>query len=195
MHRRRLPARRPSEVRGGGVPGVTLFSVDGGRAADFGAEVHAALATVEWWDPAAGEAWAAARREEGMPERVVTEALGCLGAPALADVFRRPAGAAEVWRERAFEIVLDDTWVTGVFDRVVVERAVAGEAVRVRVIDFKTDRLAGGCDFGPVVKRHAGQLDLYRRVAAVLTGVRPGQVTCALMLTESRRILPVPFTS
>jgi ATP-dependent exoDNAse (exonuclease V) beta subunit len=195
MHRRRLPACRPSETKAGGILGTTLFSVEGGRAADFGAEVHAALATVEWWDPVVGEAWTTARRKEGMAERVVTEALECLNAPALAEVFRRPAGLAEVWRERAFEVVLDGTWVTGVFDRVVVERAAMGKAVRVAVIDFKTDRVADRSDIGPVVKRHAGQLDLYRRVAAVLTGIPPAQVTGVLVLTESRRILPVPFTS
>jgi ATP-dependent helicase/nuclease subunit A len=125
---------------------------------------------------------------------VVTEALGCLNAPMLAEVFIQPAGRAEVWRERAFEVVLDDTWVTGMFDRVVVERDAAGNVVRAVVIDFKTDRMADESESGRVVKRHAGQLNLYRRAAAVLTGVPPAQVTCKLVLTERRQVLSVPFT-
>jgi len=192
--RRRLPARRPSERRTGGVAGAALFSSEGGQAADFGAAVHAALATVEWWDPAAAEAWAEARRQEGMAERVIAEAAGGLVEPALAEVFQRPAGAAEVWRERAFEVVIDDTWVTGVFDRVVVARGDGEAEARVSVFDFKTDRRADDGGGEAAVERHAGQLNLYRRVAAMLTGVPPGRVRCAIVLTESRRVLPIPFT-
>jgi hypothetical protein len=44
--------------------------------------------------------------------------------PALAAVFARPAadeGDPELlWRERAFEVVLDRHWITGICDRVVI---------------------------------------------------------------------------
>ena len=190
---RRRPSRRPSEARTGGIAGAALFAAEGGRAAEFGAALHAALATVEWWDPAAAGAWAAARREAGTAAEIVAEAAACLAAPDLAEVFRRPAGPAEVWRERAFEVVLDGAWVTGVFDRVVVERPGGGAPARITVFDFKTDRAAEGGGREPPAARHAGQLNLYRRVAAVLGGVPPASVRCALVLTAARAVVPVPF--
>jgi ATP-dependent exoDNAse (exonuclease V) beta subunit len=189
---RRLPARRPSQTGMGGVTGAALFSLESRQAADFGNKVHALFSAVEWWNPADQETWAAARSEEGAPEPVVAEALGCLGEPALAEVFAQPAGPAEVWRERPFEVVLDETWVTGVFDRVVVKRDATGNVARVAVIDFKTDRVGDGVELELARDRHAQQLNLYRRVAAILAGVPVAQVTCQLVFTRLRRVVSVP---
>jgi len=103
-------------------------------------------------------------------------------------VFARPAGLAEVWRERPFEGVLDGIWISGVFDRVVIERDAAGGApTRVMVIDFKSDRVEGGEQIQQATGRHAGQLDLYRRVAAVLTGVSPAGLTANSCLPAPAR--------
>jgi ATP-dependent helicase/nuclease subunit A len=110
----------------------------------------------------------------------------------------------EVWRERAFEIVLDGAWVTGVFDRVVVARDAAGStlsassgqagspqagrAVRATVFDFKTDRLRGGGaeELGEAAARHAGQMALYRRAAARLLALPEDAVTAELVFTAVR---------
>ncbi len=114
---------------------------------------------------------------------------------ALKTVFARPKGRAEVWRERVFEIVLNGTWFTGVFDRVVVEQDPAGRAVRAWIIDFKTDRTGSGADPAVrAVEKHAGQMNVYRRVAAVLTGLPPGSVRCTLVLTAETRAVDVPMT-
>ena len=189
---RRLPARRPSQPRMGGIAGAALFSLESGQAADFGVKVHALFSAVEWWNPADRATWAAARRGAGEPEPVVAEVLGCLSEPALAEVFAHPSGPAEVWRERPFEVVLDENWITGVFDRVVIERSATGQVARVAVIDFKTDRAADGAEIARARDRHAEQLNLYRRVAAVLAGVSVSRVTCQLVFTGLRRAVPVP---
>ena len=120
------------------------------------------------------------------------EALACLRAPELAGVFQKLAGA-EVWRERTFEIVLDGAWVTGVFDRVVVERDGAGHAVRATVFDFKTDSVGeSATEVAAVVAKHSAQLNPYRRVVAVLTGLEVRAVACELVLTRLRRSVAVP---
>ena len=191
----RRSARRPSDTRAGRVPGAALFSLAGGQAADFGAAVHALLAAVEWWSPGDAAAWASARRGAGADEAVLSEVLGCLNDPALARVFARPSGLAEVWRERPFEGVLDGMWITGVFDRVVIERnAAGGNPTRVMVVDFKSDRVEDGGEIRLATERHAGQLDLYRRIAAVLTGVAPSRIDCQLVFTACRRAVAVPLT-
>jgi ATP-dependent helicase/nuclease subunit A len=184
----RRPARRPSAEKTGVVGAAQVFALEGAAAADFGTAVHALLAEVEWVSEGDvgkfSEAWAGR-------ERAGDEALACLRAPELAAVWTRKDGT-EVWRERAFEVVLDGAWVTGVFDRVVIERDQAGQAVRATVFDFKTDHVAGDADVMAAVARHAGQLNLYRRVAAVLAGLEVAAVACELVLTRVRRLVNVP---
>jgi ATP-dependent helicase/nuclease subunit A len=94
----------------------------------------------------------------------------------------------EVWRERPFEVILDGIWYTGIFDRVVVERDAQGQATKAWVMDYKTGRIT----MAVAVERHAGQINLYRRVVAVLTGITVESVRCTLVLTESCQSVEVP---
>jgi len=190
---RRLPSRRPSGEKTGTLPAGPMFSLEGHGGADFGTAVHALFAEVEWAGEGdlgkLAEAWRARRVADG----AIEEALACLGAPELAAVWARPAGATrtEVWRERSFEVVLDGTWVTGVFDRVVVSRDAAGKALRATVFDFKTDRIEDGAGLAAAAARHAGQLNLYRRVAAMLAALPEAAVACELVFTRCRRCAKV----
>jgi ATP-dependent helicase/nuclease subunit A len=180
--------RRPSGEVLRRVPSAQLFSLETGTAAAFGAEVHSLLAEVEWRDGAAmPEQW---RTRDALPE-AIAEAEACLLAPSLAAVWSRPA-QGEVWRERAFEIVLDDAWVTGVFDRVIVERNARNGVEWVTVLDFKTDRVDDERAVADATRRHAAQLNVYRRVAAALTGVPIDVVTCELVFTRLQRRVRVP---
>lgn len=176
----RRVARRPSGERAGEVPAAQLFALREREAADFGQAVHALLAEVEW---GGAEDFATRWKPAGTAG---DEALACLREPGLAGVWARPAGG-EVWRERAFEVVLEGAWVTGVFDRVVVERAAGGRVERATVYDFKTDRVVDGPGIEAAVRRHTRQLELYRKVLAVLTGVRDELVAAEIVFTHPRR--------
>ena len=190
---RRLLARRPSDTKTSRVSGAALFPPKGGQAADFGASLHAMFASVEWWNPSDAAAWADARRQAGDNEGVLTEFLACLTEPSLARLFARPNGLAEVWRERPFECVLDGVWITGVFDRVVIERGAAGEKpAGVTVVDFKSDRVWEPDEILRAMERHAAQIGLYRRVASVLTGVPAVHIDCRLVFTACQRAMIVP---
>jgi ATP-dependent exoDNAse (exonuclease V) beta subunit len=188
----RRQRRRPSdESRGPAGTAAALFSLEARASAEFGSAVHRLLADVEWGDADATRILAAAWPERG-PEGA--EALACLRAPELAGVWSRPSApgeVGEVLRERAFEIVIDGSWVSGVFDRVVVVRDAAGGAVRATVFDFKTDRVAGESEVGTLRERHAGQLKLYRQAASLLTGIPLERVACELVLTGPRRRVPL----
>jgi hypothetical protein len=186
----RFFVRRPSETRAGRIPGAALFSLAGRKAADFGSALHALFASVEWWSPGDSGSWEEAQRRAGVDEAVLNEVLGCLNDQAVGALFARPQGIAEVWRERSFEGVLDGSWITGVFDRVVIERDVAGQTpARVLVVDFKSDRVDEPDRLAEAAERHAGQLDLYRRIAAVLTGVSAERIGCQLVFTGTRRVI------
>jgi len=184
----RRPAQRPSKLHANEIDAAQMFALEATASVDFGTAVHALLAEVEWGGAEAADKFAAEWAAGGA---AAEEALACLRAPALAGVWRRGAGA-EVWRERAFEVVLDGAWLTGVFDRVAIERDAGGRVVRATVFDFKTDRVAGEADIAAAVERHAAQLNVYRRVAAMLAGLPPAAVECELILTRRRRSATVP---
>ena len=186
----RRPSRRPSDAKSGARL-ITLFGREGSGAADFGTAVHALFETVEWWDGAQAAAWMSARQREGVSPAVLEEALKCLCQPEVAAVLARPADNPEVWRERSFEVVLDGVWLSGVFDRVQIERDATGRATKALVIDFKTDRAIAGDLRGQVVAKHAGQLNLYRRVVAILTGLPVNQVQGALVMTAGPSLVDV----
>lgn len=181
----RRPARTPSETKVGDVAGERLFALeDAGGAALFGRAVHGLLARVEWGGTAGTERLAAAWPGEGAAG---AEALACLNAPALAEVWARPTEArVEVWRERAFEIVLDGAWVTGVFDRVVVGFDGAGQPSRATVYDFKTD-LVDEARLGIAARMHEPQMRLYREAVARLCGLPLASVGAMLVFTRARR--------
>ncbi len=180
----RQPARTPSASHHGTIAGRALFAPQAGRPAEFGSAVHALLAQVEWWDEAAADNWIAARRAEGADPSALGEALAVLSAPELAGVFARPRAPAELWREKPFDTICDGAWVTGVFDRVIVEQNDAGRASRVTVIDFKTDRRT---DADQILQWHETQLRMYRRVAAQLAGLSESRVGCEIVLTSALR--------
>jgi ATP-dependent helicase/nuclease subunit A len=182
----RRPSRRPSEIRNGTVGAESLFAFSAPDRAEFGTSVHACLAEVEWADSSTPAERSPAREVDA----AAAEARACLEAPALAAVWARVEGG-EVWRERAFEIILDGAWVTGVFDRVVVRRGAGGDVRAATVYDFKTDRVENEADVEAAVRRHGPQLSLYRRVAAALTGLPPSGVGCELVFTALRRRVPV----
>jgi len=187
--RPRRSARTPSEGKAGEMAGERLFALDGGGAARFGRAVHGLLAQVEWGGALAEAEQAAAWRDDGAAG---LEAMACLRDPELAEVWTKPAAArVAVWRERAFEIVLEGAWVTGVFDRVVVEFDDSGRAIRAAVYDFKTEREAGYSGRARAVTRYEVQITLYRRVVAVLAGLPVAAVRATLVFTETAKKVTV----
>ena len=115
--------------------------------------------------------------------------MACLGSSDLAGIWLQPA-FGEVWRERAFEVVIKGQWITGVFDRVIVERDGRGAVRRVEIIDFKTDRVAPAA-VNAHANNYVSQLELYRRVAAILIGAPLERIECRVVFTRLQRAIEV----
>lgn len=184
----RRPAKRASD-KSGTLAAGQLFAFDAPDAAEFGNLVHSLLAAVEFRETFDRRTWPTAAR--------LADALGeaerCLKARELDDVWTR-FERREVWRERAFEVILDGVWVTGVFDRVVIDRDQDGRVARIQVIDFKTDRCQSDLHAADAMGRHAAQLNLYRRVIATLTQVSVPAVEAVLIFTQGAKRMAVPLT-
>ena len=179
----RRPVRRPSDQGSGTTGAARLFTLEGADQSRTGLEVHALLAGVEWADGAEADRWAAEWARRG----AAGAAAAAQRNPETGAAWRRPGPLAAAWRERAFELVLEGSWVTGKFDRVVVTRDAAGQALAATVYDFKTGALPEGTDLGREALRHQGQLELYRRATAVLAGLPLEAVAAEIIFTAAGR--------
>ena len=146
----------------------------------FGSAVHAVFECIEWWNDKAKIKVEALRESETEAVEVVEK---CLKTEEIATLFQNGENEAVVWRERAFELVMEGEICSGIFDRVVVRDGHA------EVIDFKTDRVKSAPDITEAVERHRGQLEWYRRVLVQLTGLPERQITCRLLFTHPRQVV------
>jgi ATP-dependent exoDNAse (exonuclease V) beta subunit len=141
---------RPSAT-GGLLRGTPLSR----PAADFGAAIHKAFSAIEWIGNSS------ASDVSGGDETVRNALAHCMGNPDIAKWFRREHSGDIAWRERAFDVLLDGKWVSGIFDRVVIRPTGAV------LLEFKTDNAPPA----RVLERHRPQLDLYRAALAQLLGL------------------------
>ena len=177
----RLERRKPSEHEEMMIRGESLFDTQSNRAAQFGTEVHTVFEGIEWWDDAARTMLEKHRTKISR----AAETVGlCFNNAAIAAHFMADA-KAEVWRERAFEVVLDGELCSGVFDRVVLR------ANYVEIVDFKTDRVQDEAELTVAVERHRSQLDWYRKVLMQMSGLAADQITCRLLFTHIQRLVEV----
>lgn len=153
--------------REGGFLRDASFIFSGDTSKELGSEVHEILACISWI-------------EEGKPSfekfspaagKVVSSFLSTQEAH---EIFARPAGEFALWREKAFEVLFEDKWISGVFDRVVIFPDASGTPQSAQIIDFKTDREALGT-------RHDTQMARYRRSLSILTGLPEESITVRLV--------------
>ena len=129
-------------------------------AAALGTEVHEALAGIEWIDSHAFD-W------EALTNDAANLVRGFMDKPAAQDAFTKPANPADLWREQAFDVMLDGQWVSGVFDRVVVHRSNEGSPTSAIIYDFKTDHGSPA----EIEERYAGQMEVYCKAVCHLLGL------------------------
>ena len=73
--------------------------------------------------------------------------------------------------------MLDGHWLSGKIDRLQLEKDAAGNPVRARVLDFKSDR-------APNPERHRAQMEDYRQAVAKLFALPPDRVACTLLFVR-----------
>ena len=173
------PRRKIASAAGHAMPASELFAARDTAATRRGTRIHDLLRQIEWLDNSGGALAALA-----------AEGLDLTPPSAFRDALRRPprGGVVELWRERAFELLDGDEWVSGTFDRVVFIEE--GGHRRIELYDFKSNRPRGGegeAAFAERMRRtYAGQMDTYRRALARLTGAPPSDIRATLLLTATR---------
>ena len=147
--------------------GIAGLSLD---AAELGTEVHEVLAGIEWLESSALQMDALSREAADLVR-------GFLQKPIAQTVFTKPPNPADLWRERAFDVMLEGQWVSGVFDRVVLHRSNEGSPTAAIIYDFKTDHGTAA----EIEERYAGQMEVYRKAVCRLLRLSPDCVKSQIL--------------
>ncbi|NNE91914.1 MAG: UvrD-helicase domain-containing protein [Verrucomicrobiales bacterium] len=188
--KRRTPSGSETQI----VTANQLFGRAGRKARAYGTLVHALFEEIEWLDEIEPDEldrrFGAVDIELDSYEKdqAIEEVESCLQFDEVREALSRPSPTAECWLERRFEIFLKNEWLSGTFDRVVVE---PGQSAT--ILDFKTDRIDFDDDEKPEAKieGYRPQLETYREVLTRMTGIPPENIATKLLFTKLKRVVSV----
>ncbi len=188
--RLRPQRRTPSGSETSIVTAKQLFSRSGRSARSYGTLVHAFFEQILWLDEMAAstlqELWAAVPcLDDSTRSKALDEVRRCLAAPTIVSALSRPSSNAECWREKRFEILLNQEWLSGTFDRVVIEPD------RATIQDFKTDKVESTEALATRVEGYTPQLHTYREVLSRMTGLPTSVIRCQLLFTYRCEVVDV----
>ena len=103
--------------------------------------------------------------------------------------FEKSNTGREAWCERRFDMFLKNEWISGIFDRVVLERDGAGEWTSAAILDFKTDAVHDEASMQQRAEGYAPQLKLYAQAVARLTGLTDRKIKMGVIFTQCSQIV------
>jgi ATP-dependent exoDNAse (exonuclease V) beta subunit len=162
-----------------------LLSRSSRDAAAYGTKVHELFEVIAWRDDLGPRGLSdlldrAVDPSDPMDLQVRDEILHAFQRPEIDAVFRRASFGPEprLWREKRFEIILGDAWVSGTFDRVVLAPD------RAWIYDFKTNRVSTPREIALACESYAAQLSVYRRALARLAAIPADAIRTFLVFTK-----------
>jgi ATP-dependent helicase/nuclease subunit A len=186
--RRRLVQVRPSAREEAVFSAHWLFGIESRQTLEFGNAVHRLFEKVGWIEDldregAIGE-W---EREHHFPPAlrrpVLEQFRNSLESEEVRRALGRREGEVDLWRERPFDVVLGQRWLSGVFDRVALRKEGSGKTAGGRIIDFKSDRVHGDFEIEKALHRYRPQMELYGLALARLLNVALREIELQLIFT------------
>ena len=170
-----------------------LFAGENREVLDFGGAIHELLESVEWVADADPEeiiaAWLPTSEVGDAVKRDVCDQFRkALSAEPVRRALSRPAGNVELWRERRFEIVLAGRWITGAFDRVVIERDGAGAPLSAVIVDYKSNRIGDESQFATTAENYRPQLELYGKALSRMLRIPHTAIGLRILFTRAARV-------
>jgi len=189
----RLVLVSPSMSAEGEVKADSLFAPDRHDILDFGTGVHELFQKISWIGEVNVEGLIWKWRQEStaaedVKEKAIEHFRRALASAEVREVLTRPRGNVTLWREKRFEVVLGDRWITGVFDRVTIVRGPDGRSLRASIVDFKSDETAGGARLTDSAERYRSQMSLYRSALSRILQLDPSRIALRLLFTHPGKV-------
>jgi ATP-dependent helicase/nuclease subunit A len=188
--RRRLVRVQPSQRPETSQRASLLFAPDARDSRDLGIAVHQLFERVSWIDGIDVESliaeWSTSSLlMEDLKQKAVGLFRQAIRATEIRRSLSRPAGDVTLWREKRFEVVIGNRWVSGAFDRVVVLRDEKGKALGATVLDFKSDEVRDDAALKALATQYRPQMEAYRSALSRMLGLKPAKVALTLVFVQS----------
>jgi len=171
-----IPRMEPSQADSGEQVLDHVFSPISKDGRQLGTRVHELMCDIEWSDSLDLESFLKQHGESSTSE-AAQHVRTLVNLPEMRE-FKPSTG---LWREKKFESVLPDGWITGIFDRVILLEK--GAVLQ----DFKTNRNTGP----ETVDHYRPQMQMYRRVLSDMLSVEPESITCQLLFSGTGEVVDV----
>ncbi len=99
---------------------------------------------------------------------------------------RQRRGGFTLWLEKSFEVVLDNAFVSGAFDRVTIIRDEQGTPVSATIFDYKSSMVNAESEIDEKVKGYIPQMHTYRDALSVILNLPPDKITLNLLFTKQQ---------
>lgn len=192
LRRRRIPSNAADRGSWGGAS--RLFVPETASATGLGSAVHALLEEIEWLGPDSFATWESVlARYPAHAEEARLQAENTLADPVIRRRFESATYASPIaWREKRFEMITPEgEWISGVFDRVVLERDDSGTFTCAHIVDFKTNQVKTEEEIANAVEHYRSQMMVYQAALSRLTGLPRDAIDAELIFTRPNRIAPV----
>ena len=171
-----------------------LFAAESRDILDFGQAIHSLFESVTWLEDADVDAiisaWLAVSHDTEAVRRDVCEQFReAIVKPDVVRVLSRAGNDGELWRERRFEVVLQGRWITGAFDRVVVERSGDGAATAATITDYKSNQVFTEDACRKTAEKYRPQLGLYADALSSMLDLDASRIKQQLVFTKSGRVV------
>lgn len=188
LARQRPRRRTPSGSEKAVVKAEQIFNPQSSEARELGTQVHELFERIDWWEP---DISIPMETGQGVSHEAVDQVRTSLESNEFQAALSQPSTPTALWREKNFEIVLDGEWLSGTFDRVVIEKSPEGPPLAATILDFKTDRVATKADHDTAVLKYQPQLETYRAVLSRLLKIPESRIQAKLLFTRSGRVVAV----
>jgi len=188
-----IPSAQLDEAKNAGA----LFTRSYHERLDLGSALHELLAGISWIEEtdieAVIEGWNQRSRADGeFKQHVNAKFRQAIASDAVQEALSRPTGKAILWREKCFEVILEEKWITGSFDRVIIIHNEEGKPLNATIIEFKTDEMAEDADTAQAALRYRPQLTLYAKALAKMHGIGPDRITLRVVFTDPGMVIDLP---
>jgi len=191
--RRRLLGVSPSTIEGREIRADLLFTHITHDSMELGQTVHELLEKVSWIDEVDVEdliqGWEETSRVSEEIRRMAVEQFRKATASAeVRQALSSPRGNVRLWREKHFEIVLEDQWITGVFDRVTITQNPDGRPLQATILDYKSNEITDEAELVSTAEHYRPQLLLYGEALSRMLQIDPSQIMLQLLFTGPGRV-------
>lgn len=179
---------------------ANLFFKPGAKDfADFGKALHAFMSYIKWYGPGLDlpsiydHALQLLDVSAEVAEDAFKQMKHALSFPTVQKALSRTGTAKQmVWLEKRFELILNNTWISGCFDRVVIEYNRDDAPVAAEIIDYKTSIIGNQQDLIKKSQSYANQLQIYRQALARMIDLPEEKIRTLLIFTRTGNVVELP---